>query len=252
MATWADIQSWDHNAIIEAVALGNNTLALIHSKTQIEKTKISVYLKDETTESRIEKLEEQIAALQGIEKVTFVGKEAALARFKERLGDQQFLLDALGDVNPLPNSFEVLVRRPDMVKTAAATIEQMDGVEMAKYGQDVVEHLFDITRLVRIFGVLLILLLGGATVFIIANTIRLTVFARRREIAIMKYVGATDEFIRWPFVLEGIVLGCIGGVISAFVLRSFYAGVAHKVYDTLAFFPPSRAIISRITPLSSL
>ncbi len=146
-------------------------------------------------------------------------------------------LDALGDKNPLPNAYEVTVRQPDMVETAAKQIERMDGVESAKYGQDVVEHLFDITRLVRLFGVLLILLLGGATIFIIANTIRLTVFARRREIAIMKYVGATDEFIRWPFVLEGIVLGFIGGVISALVLRSFYAGVVNKVYDTLAFFP---------------
>jgi len=96
------------------------------------------------------------------------------------------------------------------------------------------------------------LLLGGATVFIIANTIRLTVFARRREIAIMKYVGATDGFIRWPFVLEGVVLGFIGGLISAIVLRSFYAGVASKVYDTLAFFPCAAVRIITPTPLGRM
>ena len=80
-------------------------------------------------------------------------------------------------------------------------------------------------------------LLAGATLFIISNTIRLTVFARRKEIAIMKYVGATDWFIRWPFVLEGVVLGFVGGVIAAVALRSFYAAMAAKIYSTLAFFP---------------
>ena len=89
----------------------------------------------------------------------------------------------------------------------------------------------------RIFGFVLMGLLGGATLFIISNTIRLTVFARRKEIAIMKYVGATDWFIRWTFLLEGIVLGCIGGFIAAVALRSFYAAMAAKIYSTLAFFP---------------
>lgn len=210
----------------------NRAASMLESQVQI-----SVYLKDDLSEDAEQDVGAKIKALQGIESVKYVGRDEAKERLSERLGEQKYLLDALGEKNPLPNAYEVTVRQPDMVETAAKQIERMDGVESAKYGQDVVEHLFDITRLVRLFGVLLILLLGGATIFIIANTIRLTVFARRREIAIMKYVGATDEFIRWPFVLEGIVLGCIGGVISALVLRSFYAGVVNKVYDTLAFFP---------------
>ena len=210
----------------------NRMASMLESQVQI-----NVYLDDKLKGAEIDNLEDDLKKMQGIESVQYVSREDAIVRLRERLGDQKYLLDALGDKNPLPNAYEVTVRQPDMVETAAKQIERMDGVESAKYGQDVVEHLFDITRLVRLFGVLLILLLGGATIFIIANTIRLTVFARRREIAIMKYVGATDEFIRWPFVLEGIVLGFIGGVISALVLRSFYAGVVNKVYDTLAFFP---------------
>ncbi|MBR4695123.1 MAG: permease-like cell division protein FtsX, partial [Selenomonadaceae bacterium] len=166
-----------------------------------------------------------------------VTKDEAMDRLRERLGDQKYLLDALGEKNPLPESVEVTVRLPEMVQTAAEAIEQMDGVEEAKYGQDVVEHLFDITRLMRIFGLILMVLLAGATLFIISNTIRLTVFARRKEIAIMKYVGATDWFIRWPFLLEGMVLGFIGGIIAALALRSFYAAMAAKIYSTLAFFP---------------
>ena len=203
-------------------------------ESQVE---ISVYVKDEVNEAGVRTLEERITAMQGIESVKFVDREKAMERFRDRLGDQQFLLDALGDKNPLPNSFEVRVVRPDMVRTAAEAIAELPGVETAKYGQDVVEHLFDITRLVRLFGLALMFVLALATLFIISNTIRLTVFARRKEVAIMKYVGATDWFIRWPFLLEGVVLGCLGGIVAALVLRGAYRIIAAKIYDTLAFFP---------------
>ena len=205
--------------------------------SQLEsQVQISVYMYDDVTYAESEEIEDEIRNMQGIESVEYISREAALARLKERLGEQQYLLNALGE-NPLPDSFEVTVKQPDMVRTAAEAIAKIDGVEEAKYGQDVVEHLFDITRLMRIFGLALMILLAGATVFIISNTIRLTVFARRKEIAIMKYVGATDWFIRWPFLLEGVTLGLIGGVIAALALRSFYAAMAAKIYSTLAFFP---------------
>lgn len=198
---------------------------------------ISVYLADDLKKADRDDLALDIKNMQGIESIKFVSRDEAKERLAQRLGDQKYLLDALGEQNPLPDAFELTVKQPDMVETAAKAIEKMPGVEAAKYGQDVVENLFAITRLMRIFGVALMLLLAGATLFIISNTIRLTVFARRKEIAIMKYVGATDWFIRWPFLLEGIVLGFVGGIIAALVLRSFYAAMAAKIYDTLAFFP---------------
>ena len=198
---------------------------------------ISVYLADDLKKADRDDLAFDIKNMQGIESIKFVSRDEAKERLAQRLGDQKYMLDALGEQNPLPDAFELTVKQPDMVETAAKAIEKMPGVEAAKYGQDVVENLFAITRLMRIFGVALMLLLAGATLFIISNTIRLTVFARRKEIAIMKYVGATDWFIRWPFLLEGIVLGFVGGIIAALVLRSFYAAMAAKIYDTLAFFP---------------
>ncbi len=211
----------------------NRMAGMLESQVQI-----AVYLEDHLDRDDKEDLEEKIKGLSGIQSVVYVDKDEALERFKERLGDQKYLLDAIEEgKNPLPDAFEVTVRLPELVQTAAASIQEMKGVSEAKYGQDVVEHLFDITRLVRIFGLLLMVLLAGATIFIISNTIRLTVFARRKEIAIMKYVGATDWFIRWPFMLEGIVLGCIGGLIAAVALRSFYAAMASKIYNTLTFFP---------------
>ena len=210
----------------------NRLAATLESQVQI-----SVYLQDDLKQADREDLQQDIAHMQGIDSIRYVSREEAKARLADRLGDQKYLLDALGDKNPLPDSFELTVVHPDMVETAAKAIEHMNGVESAKYGQDVVEHLFDITRLMRIFGVALMVLLAGATIFIISNTIRLTVFARRKEIAIMKYVGATDWFIRWPFLIEGVVLGFVGGILAAIALRSFYAAMAAKIYNTLAFFP---------------
>ena len=215
------------------LVLNMNRLAgMLESQVQI-----SVYLEDHLTDREKRQIGYDIESLQGIDSVTYVDRKTAKERLKERLGDQKYLLDALSEDNPLPDAFEVTVTTPAVVESAAGAIAAMQGVEEAKYGQDVVEHLFDITRLMRIFGFVLMGLLGGATLFIISNTIRLTVFARRKEIAIMKYVGATDWFIRWPFLLEGIVLGCIGGFIAAVALRSFYAAMAAKIYSTLAFFP---------------
>ena len=210
----------------------NRMASALESQVQI-----SVYLEDGLSADDRKDIASDIEALQGIESIRYISKDEAKARLEDRLGDQKYLLDALGDKNPLPDSFEVVVKSPDLVETAAKAIDLMDGVQEAKYGQDVIEHLFAITRLIRIFGLVLMVLLAGATLFIISNTIRLTVFARRKEIAIMKYVGATDWFIRWPFLLEGMVLGFVGGVIAAVALRSFYAAMAAKITDTLTFFP---------------
>lgn len=210
---------------------------------------INVYLLDKVDREQARDIEKDLKEIEGVETVGFVTKDEAMERFKDRLGDQKTLLDALDETNPLPDSFEVTVTNPDLVKTAAEKMEKLDGVECAKYGQDVMEHLFEITRLLRIFGFTLMLVLAFATLFIISNTIRLTVFARRKEIAIMKYVGATDWFIRWPFVTEGMVLGLFGSIIAAMVLRTAYTAMAEKVYDTLAFFPliPEQPFLTYIT-----
>lgn len=210
---------------------------------------INVYLLDKVDREQARDIEKDLKEIEGVESVGFVTKDEAMERFKDRLGDQKTLLDALDETNPLPDSFEVTVTNPDLVKSAAEKMEKLDGVECAKYGQDVLEHLFEITRLLRIFGFTLMLVLAFATLFIISNTIRLTVFARRKEIAIMKYVGATDWFIRWPFVMEGMVLGLFGSIIAAMVLRTAYTAMAEKVYETLAFFPliPEQPFLTYIT-----
>lgn len=198
---------------------------------------ISVYLKDDLSQEEIDETKETLSKIEGLQDIKFTTREEAMENFKKRLGDQQFLLDALDDTNPLPDSFSLTVTSPQQVKTIADTAAALDSVESASYSQDVINHLFNLTHLIRLIGVALIILLTGAAIFIISNTIRLTVFARRKEIAIMKYVGATDWFIRWPFLLEGICLGFIGGGLATIFLYIVYNQVTQEIYEAMAFFP---------------
>ena len=210
----------------------NNMASSLENQVQL-----SIYLKDGLTTDQIMAVGKQIKAIPNLKHLEFVNKEQAMKEFKERLGDQQQLVNALGDVNPLPNSYVLTFDNPSDVKATAKLATTFQVVESTHYGQDIVEELFRITQVIRIGGIVLIAFLAAATLFIISNTIRLTVFARRKEIAIMKYVGATNGFIRWPFLIEGMLLGLIGAIIAVLCVGEFYHFITMEVSESLAFFP---------------
>ena len=201
---------------------------------QVEMT---VYMEDTATQSELEAMGKKLQGMEGVVKVTEVSKDQAMARFKKRLGDQAGLLKALGKDNPFPASFEIQVDQPSRIRDLVPVVSKMPKVETPRFGQEVVEHLFALTKILRIGGAILIIFLCLATLFIIANTIRLTVFARRKEVVIMKYVGATDWFIRWPFLLEGMTLGFGGALIASALVDIVYTSLMSRIYLTLAFFP---------------
>ena len=210
----------------------NNMASSLENQVQL-----SIYLKDGLTTDQIMAVGKQIKAIPNLKHLEFVNKEQAMKEFKARLGDQQQLVNALGDVNPLPNSYVLTFDNPSDVKATAKLAATFQGVESTHYGQDIVEELFRITQVIRIGGIVLIGFLAAATLFIISNTIRLTVFARRKEIAIMKYVGATNGFIRWPFLIEGMLLGLVGAIIAVLCVGEFYHFITMEVSESLAFFP---------------
>ena len=211
---------------------------LNHMASTLEsQVQVTVYLEDSVTNTNIHRMAQEIGNMEGVTKVTLVDKKQALERFKQRLGEQQGLLTSLENTNPLPNSFEIQVDKPERIKTLAPKINKLSGVENARFGQEVIEQLFALTKMLRIGGLVLIAFLAMAAIFIIANTIRLTVFARRKEVSIMKYVGATDWFIRWPFLLEGMVLGLAGAFIAVLLLAEAYTTLLNQAQSTLAFLP---------------
>ena len=210
----------------------NNLAQYLESQVQV-----SVYMQDSATDKELAAVKEKLTKMPGVVKVTQVSKQQALERFKKRLGDQEQLLNSLGKDNPFPNSFEVQVDSPERIKVLTPQLGQLPKVETAKFGQEVVEHLFQLTKILRFGGILLVVFLAMATLFIISNTIRLTVFARRKEVIIMIYVGATDWFIRWPFLLEGMTLGFFGAVVAFILINSIYSGLLERIHATLAFLP---------------
>ena len=201
-------------------------------ESQVE---ITVYLKDGATQADIDSVSHRLQALPDVKSVTFTDKNQAMDILKERMKDQPGILDALEGKNPLPSSFEVTFTEPEAVRRTADIVADYPEVEGTHYGQEIIEQLFQITTIIRWGGIALIVFLTLAMLFIISNTIRLTVFARRKEIAIMKYVGATNWFIRWPFLLEGLFLGFIGGIIADIALYQFYDFAVTAIHQSLAF-----------------
>ena len=227
----------------------NNMAAHLESQVQI-----NVYLEDNLSEGDRYEIGNKIKKIKGVEEITFITKDEAIERFRARLGEQKYLLDALDDANPLPYSYEVKLAMPEQVKAAATEIAEYKGVKTAKFGQEAIEQLFKLTHMIRVFGVVLILFLAFATLFIISNTIRLTVFARRKEIGIMKYVGATDWFIRWPFIIEGMALGFGGALVATLVLRASYSAITTQIYQSFMFLPliPQYPFLNNLTILLML
>lgn len=197
---------------------------------------LKAFINDNYDATKVAKVGEEIKAISGVKSITFESKKDALNNFKKQLGDKSYLVNGLENDNPMPQSFIVKVTDANMMKQVSEEIKKIDGVTQVSYGQDVVDKLLGIIKIIRIVGLFVILILFIISVVIISNTIKLGVFARRREINIMKYIGATDWFIRWPFLVEGIVLGLVGSVLAIAILGFIYGYASDLVNNKLIIF----------------
>jgi cell division transport system permease protein len=213
---------------------------------QIEKqVQIRVFLEVNTSQDTINALQKSITDISQVSKITFVSKAEGLKSMREKLGEsgKAYLEGLDGDNNPLNDSFTVEVTQPHDVAQVA---DQINGLNLGKspkpiikvnYGQGTVEKIFNATKIVRNVGLALVICLGLTAMFLISNTIKLTIMARNREIKIMKLVGATNNFIRWPFFIEGALLGFIGSVIPVIILSYGYWKLVNwlQANDTSSF-----------------
>lgn len=213
-------------------------LNINHMASYLEnQVEMTVYLKDGLTTDQVMGIGKYLKAQPGMKEIKFTNKDQAMKDFRERMGDQQGLLDAING-NPLPASYQMSFQTPEQLKTAAEVVAKYQGVETVQYGKDIIEQLYKVAQVIRLSGIVLIIFLAGAELFIISNTIRLTVFARRREIQIMKYVGASNGFIRWPFLFEGMVIGFLGSGFAALILWEGYKTVVSEMAAAgLVFIP---------------
>lgn len=213
-------------------------LNINHMASYLEnQVEMTVYLKDGLTTDQVMGIGKYLKAQPGMKEIKFTNKDQAMEDFRERMGDQQGLLDAING-NPLPASYQMSFQTPEQLKTAAEVVAKYQGVETVQYGKDIIEQLYKVAQVIRLSGIVLIIFLAGAELFIISNTIRLTVFARRREIQIMKYVGASNGFIRWPFLFEGMVIGFLGSGFASLILWEGYKTVVSEMAAAgLVFIP---------------
>lgn len=216
-----------------ATALGMNVR---HMASALEaRVEIVAFLRDGLSPAEVNRAERTVSGLSGVRAVRFVSRAEALGRLQRRLGEA-----ALADLavhNPLPDSLEIRVVDPRDVTPVAALIGRVAGVEEVTYGAQVAERLAALSRGLRAISAVLALFLVGVAVIVVANTIRLTVIARRAEIEIMRLVGATRWFVRWPFLLEGAMQGVAAALVGGGVLAILYVAVAARLSMSLPFLP---------------
>ncbi len=179
----------------------------------------------------------QIGAIAGVDTVLYVTREEALEDLRRQFGDEQHLLDAVAGDNPLRDAVRIVVTDTDRLDAIASRVSGMASIDEVRYERELISRLLAFTDVARAGGMGLVVVLAAATFLIVSNTVRLTVFARREEIEIMKLVGATPWFIRMPFIIEGLVVGVSGAVVALAVTWYGYTLVLSRLALSLPFVP---------------
>ncbi len=211
----------------------------------------SVFIKVDATQEEIDKVGEEIRAIDGVNTVDFVSKDDALNIMRERLKDTKGVLDGF-DKELLKTSYTVTVTDLSKSKDIQNQINGIENVAKIESSDETVAALVNIANGIRIVTGVILILLIIISVFIISNTIKLTVHARRKEISIMKYVGATNSFIRWPFVVEGMIIGIIASLISIVIVGGAYNFIANEVVNAEFMQMINGSLVSFQDMLSSI
>ena len=191
---------------------------------------IAVFLEDDVNSDKVLGINDALVAIDHVENVSYISPEEALDDLKESWDAEEILSGFDESNNPLSSSFEVSLDDISYQEEVVDKIEQIDGVRNIRSSETETQFLVKITNFLSIFGSALIIVLAAISVVIITNTIKLSVFTRRTEISIMKYVGATDWFIRWPFVIEGIIIGIVGAAIPIIIAWPLYNKLVDVIY----------------------
>ena len=226
--------------VIAACLMITGTFALVAYNLDLQirelegQSEIVVYIDENVSRDNALALGQKIRALDNVKTAEFVTKEQLFEDYLDSLGEDAYVMEELRDDNPLRDSYQITMddvsRHADTVKA----LENINGVAASSSMQEVSERLIQIRQVVNLISYTMVALLGGVSVFIIANTVKLAMFARKEEIAIMKMVGATNHFIRAPFVVEGMFLGLSAAALAFFVLWGVYAYVSAQLAEGTA------------------
>ncbi len=204
-----------------------------HFVAEIESAQgIQVFINNDATQEQMDEVGEKLRALDGVSTVEFVSKEDALNQMKEKFGDKQDLLSGYEENNIFPASYVITLTDLTKSQEVQDQILTFDNIKKITSKDETVTTLINLANGIKIVTGVILILLIIISVFIIANTIKLTVHARRKEISIMKYVGATNGFIRWPFIVEGMIIGVVASTISIAIVGAGYTFIAEKMVNS--------------------
>jgi len=247
------------NIFVNVVTVGTITLALLivslfllvfvnlenAAENWSERVQVTVYFDHELTAQEQAALRGRIMAIHGAARIGYVSRDEALKRLTTRLKGQETLLEGVrSDI--LPTSFEIALKRANRdtkgVEAFVASLKRIPGITEVQYGEEWVRRFNTFLNFIRLVGALLGVFLVIAVVFIVSNTIKLTIFARRDELEVMALVGATRFFIKAPFLIEGILQGAGGAMIALGLLWGLYEGFLHNAGSFLSFNPATSGL----------
>ena len=210
--------------------LGEN---INHFVSEVESAQgIQVFINNDANQNQIDEIGDKIRRIDGVSTVEYKSKDDALNQMKEKFGDKQDLLSGYEENNIFPASYVVTLTDLNKSKTIQNQILTFENIKKITSKDETVSTLINLANGIKIVTGVILILLVIISIFIIANTIKLTVHARRKEISIMKYVGATNGFIRWPFIVEGMIIGVVASAISIALVGGVYNVLAQKLVDS--------------------
>lgn len=221
------------------VIIGSASMIFLNINSLVEKIEdenvIMVYINDGTTDEQIEDMGNKLKKTANVEKVEFVSKESA---WEEQIAEMdsaqaKFFSETTNEI-PLPDAYKVTVDDLSQFTTTVDEIKKLDNIEAIRENTDIAKKIDTISRGISVIAIVIIAVLFAISLFIISNTIKLTVYSRRLEISIMKSVGATNGFVQLPFVVEGCILGIISGIISLGAVWGLYTLAVSKMGDVFA------------------
>ncbi len=210
--------------------LGEN---INHFVAEVESVQgVQVFINNDATQEQIDEVGDKIRQIDGVSTVEYVSKDDALQQMKDRFGDKQDLLEGYEENNIFPASYVVTLTDLTKSQEVQDQILTFDNIKKITSKDETVTTLINLANGIKIVTGVILVLLVIISIFIIANTIKLTVHARRKEISIMKYVGATNGFIRWPFIVEGMIIGVFASIISIVIVGVAYNFIAQKLISS--------------------
>ncbi len=227
---------------ITLFVLGSVALIALNSQVaakQVEsELEMVVFINEGTEKEQIDLLGKEIKKIDAVKKIEFVSKDEALGELNKRFDNQESdLKESLEGENPLPDAYKVKLENAAESKQVVKKIENLNSVQEVRYGEHVVQNVIKLNQSVKFLVLFVILLLIFATIFLINSTISLTVSNRNEEIRIMSFIGASRSFIRMPFFLEGIIIGCVGSLIAVAALFFGYNKLNVYIMQNLSFMP---------------